>query len=174
MKRMTLVTAIAVGATMLLGSIAGAAKPDMTAKQAAKAECKALKKADKAAFKATYKSMDRCVRGEKPESSEEIRNASQECRAEEAADPAAFAENYGSNYSGKNAFGKCVSSKVKADKADDVEEFDNAAQECRDERNADRDAFKETYGSNKNGKNAFGKCVSSKVQEDDDSEEEPA
>ena len=113
MKRTTLMTAIVLGAVMLLGSIAGAAKPDLTAKQAAKAECKAAKKADKAAFKATYGSMARCVKGEKPESAEEIRNASQECRAERDADAAAFAEQYGSNKNGKNAFGKCVSSKVK-------------------------------------------------------------
>jgi hypothetical protein len=172
MKRMTLVTAIAIGATMLIGSIAGAAKTDQTAKQAAKAECRAAKAADKAAFKATYGSMAECVKGEKAESADELRNAAQESRSEEEADPAAFAETYGSNYSGKNAFGKCVSSKVKAEQEADVEEFDNAAQECRTERNADRDAFKETYGSNKNGKNAFGKCVSSKVKED--SEEVPA
>ena len=178
MKRTTLVTAIAISATMLLGSIAGATKPDskpekpVTAKAAAKAECRAAKQADKAAFKATYGSMARCVKGEKGESGEEIQNASQECRAEEEADPAAFAEKYGTNYNNENAFGKCVSSKVKEDQAEDVEEFDNAAQECRAERNADRDAFKETYGTNKNGKNAFGKCVSSKVKED--GEEDPA
>jgi hypothetical protein len=172
MKRITLMAVAVVGAVMLAGSIAGAAKPAPSAKDVAKAECKAAKQADKAAFKATYKSMARCVKGEKTEAAEEIRNASQECRAEEAADPAAFAEQYGSNYNGKNAFGKCVSSKVKEDSAEETEEFANAAQECRSERAADRDAFKETYGTNKNGKNAFGKCVSSKVQEDDT--EDPA
>jgi hypothetical protein len=35
-----------------------------------------------------------------------------------------------------------------------------AVQECRDERSADADAFKDQYGTGKNGKNAFGKCVS--------------
>jgi hypothetical protein len=119
MKRMTLMTAVVVGAVMLLGSIAGAAKPDMTAKDAAKAECKAAKKADKRAFKATYGSMARCVKGEKSNSAEEIRNAAQECRAEQEADPAAFAAQYGSNYNAKNAFGKCVSSKVQEDDTED-------------------------------------------------------
>ena len=39
----------------------------------------------------------------------------------------------------------------------------NAAQECRFERgttDATREAFRVKYGTNKNGKNAFGKCVS--------------
>jgi hypothetical protein len=36
----------------------------------------------------------------------------------------------------------------------------NAAQACRAERDANEDAFAEKYGTNKNGKNAFGKCVS--------------
>jgi hypothetical protein len=175
MKRTTFLTALVIGATLLLGSVAGATKPDATAKQAAKAECKAAKKADKVAFKATYGSMARCVKGEKANSSEEIDNASEECRAEEEADPAAFAAKYGTNYNAKNAFGKCVSSKVKDEQTSDVEEFDNAAQECRAERAADRDAFKETYGTNKNGKNAFGKCVSSKVADDgEEGEEDPA
>jgi len=40
--------------------------------------------------------------------------------------------------------------------------FKNAAKECKAERKADPVAFKEKYGTNKNGKNAFGKCVSSK------------
>jgi PKD domain len=40
--------------------------------------------------------------------------------------------------------------------------FKNAAKECKAEREDDPDAFKEKYGTNKNGKNAFGKCVSSK------------
>ena len=39
----------------------------------------------------------------------------------------------------------------------------NAAQECRAERgdsDATREAFKDKYGTNKNNRNAFGKCVS--------------
>ena len=41
----------------------------------------------------------------------------------------------------------------------------NAAQQCRAERAADIDAFREKYGTNKNKRNAFGKCVSSKRHE---------
>ncbi len=39
----------------------------------------------------------------------------------------------------------------------------NAAQDCRAERDADRAAFEEQYGTNKNKRNAFGKCVSAKA-----------
>ena len=44
----------------------------------------------------------------------------------------------------------------------------NAAKACKDERAADDDAFAEKYGSNKNKRNAYGKCVSQKVQETTD------
>jgi hypothetical protein len=40
----------------------------------------------------------------------------------------------------------------------------NAAQACKAERTADPDAFAEKYGSNKNNKNAYGKCVSGQAQ----------
>jgi hypothetical protein len=41
----------------------------------------------------------------------------------------------------------------------------NAAKECDAERTAIGDeAFAAQYGTNKNGKNAFGKCVSSKAK----------
>ena len=43
-------------------------------------------------------------------------------------------------------------------------EFKNAAQECRAEREEDAEAFQETYGTNANKRNAFGKCVSGKVK----------
>ena len=46
----------------------------------------------------------------------------------------------------------------------------NAARECRAERETmGVEAFREQYGSNRNNRNAFGKCVSAKAraQEDD-------
>jgi hypothetical protein len=176
MKRVTMFIAAVIAALVFVPT-AGAAKPDNTARDVAKAQCKAEKRADKAAFKATYgkRAMRTCVKGEKSDARETLRNASQECKAEKAEDPEGFATTYGSNKNGKNAHGKCVSSKVKAERQEDVETFRNAAKECRAERGDDRDAFKEAYGSNKNGKNAFGKCVSSKVkdaEEDNGGEEE--
>ena len=43
----------------------------------------------------------------------------------------------------------------------------NAAKECRTERGstaASREAFRQRYGTNRNKKNAFGKCVSGKAK----------
>jgi hypothetical protein len=40
----------------------------------------------------------------------------------------------------------------------------NAAKECKAERAADAAAFTKKYGTNKNGKNAYGKCVSGKAR----------
>jgi hypothetical protein len=41
----------------------------------------------------------------------------------------------------------------------------NAAKECKAERAADAAAFAKKYGTNKNGRNAYGKCVSAKARE---------
>ena len=48
----------------------------------------------------------------------------------------------------------------------------NAAHECKAERSADPAAFGEKYGTNKNKKNAYGKCVSSKSTEATEEETE--
>lgn len=137
--------------------------------------CQAEKRADRAAFNATYgdkHTMRECKRANREEAGEALKNASQECRAERDANPVLFAETYGANKNGKNAFGKCVSQKVKAEAAEEGEEFKDAAQDCRAERRADADAFRDTYGSNKNGKNAMGKCVSREVKAEE-AEEAP-
>jgi len=82
-------------------------------------ECAKMKKADKAAFRATYgkHAMRKCIKGEPVETTEttpaEFKNAAKECRAEREADPEAFQETYGTNRNKRNAFGKCVSGKVK-------------------------------------------------------------
>jgi hypothetical protein len=85
--------------------------------------CAEQKKADKAAFKALWgkHAMRDCIRAGRAEDEvataepEEIHNAAQECRAEREADAAAFAETYGTNANDRNAFGKCVSTKVRED-----------------------------------------------------------
>ena len=95
-------------------------------------------------------------------------NAAKECRAERGSDDAtrkAFRVKYGTNKNGRNAFGKCVSSTSKEEEAERKAAARNAAQECRAERDADVTAFREQYGTNKNGRNAFGKCVSQKAKE---------
>jgi len=95
-------------------------------------------------------------------------NAAEECRAERgtsAATREAFRVRYGTNRNGKNAFGKCVSRRSSDEQAERESAARNAAQECKAEREADGAAFAERYGTNKNAKNAFGKCVSSKAKE---------
>jgi len=99
-------------------------------------------------------------------------NASKDCKAEETADPAAFTAKYGTGKHGANAHGKCVSqkSKSKADKTvdDEVKADINAAKACKTERKADPAAFRAKYGTSKNKRNAFGKCVSQQAKANQD------
>ena len=150
------------------------AKPDKPpkAKAVAAQQCAALKNADRAAFKSLYgpkRAMRTCVKAQTKAYGGEYKNAAKECKAEREADPAAFEETYGDDdpYTAEtsNAFGKCVSTKVRAEDAADTEAFDNAAQQCKAERAEDVDAFEAKYGTAKsNFKNALGKCVSKTVR----------
>ena len=91
------------------------------------------------------------------------KNAAKACNAERAADLAAFKTKYGTNANKANAFGKCVSGKVKKAEEEEVEAEEareNAAKKCKAERAANATAFNTTYGTNANKSNAFGKCVS--------------
>jgi hypothetical protein len=100
------------------------------------------------------------------------KNAAKACKAERATmGVQAFNEKYGKNANKKNAFGKCVSGKKdKAEKQKDEKQKDDEAEEareaeaekkCKAEReNMGVEKFKETYGTNANKANAFGKCVS--------------
>jgi hypothetical protein len=98
--------------------------------------------------------------------------AAKQCAAQKKADKAAFKALHG-----KHAMRDCI----RGDEEVTPDELVNAAQECRAERDADPVAFQETWGTNspqgeksKGAKrNAFGKCVSSNVREDEP-EGEPA
>src|SRR5947208_1380451 len=93
-------------------------------------------------------------------------NAAKFCRAlRDAAGKDNFRALFGSNKNGKNAFGKCVSKNAKKDAKQDKTAHSNAAKDCKAERAQDPDAFKQKYGTNKNGKNAYGKCVSQKAKQ---------
>jgi hypothetical protein len=187
MTKITL--AIGLVAALALPAAAAAKPPaEQELNQAAHAQCKTERgktKATREAFKAKYGSMSRCVRENAAEEAAEEaaaqKNAAKECKAE-AADPGfaathenkSFAEFYGTNGNGKNAYGKCVSTKAKAKKAEmdaadaeEAEEFKNAAKACAGERRTmGTDAFAEKYGTNANKRNAFGKCVSKRTAED--------
>jgi hypothetical protein len=168
--------AAALAAIAMLATASAAANPDNPAKLAAK-QCQGERQADGAAFRATYgrNATRDCIRANRGEVRQDTQNAAQECRAERDADPDAFRETYGTNKDGRNAFGRCVSSKVRAEIEEEVEAFKNAAKDCRAERDADPDTFRETYGTNQGNakgakRNAFGKCVSSKVEDTEEVE----
>jgi len=172
-------------AVLALPATAAASKPTKADKREAQKECRAERgttDATREAFDAKYRNFGACVSAKAHEAKAErkaaVKNAVHECR-EERGDTeesvAAFREKYGTNANKKNAFGKCVSGKAKAkqaeEDAEDAAEAEarvNAAQECDAERGETaetRKAFEEKYGTNKNKRNAFGKCVSQK--EDD-------
>ena len=167
-------------AAVLVLPASSLAKPNHAEKRAARAQCKDERghsRATREAFRAKYHGFVNCVRQnaaeEQAENDAARTNAAQECRAERTEDPAAFQENWGTNGNKKNAFGKCVSTKAREDKAEEdaqdeqeVEEFKNAAKECAAERrDMGREAFADEHGTNRNKRNAFGKCVSEKTAE---------
>jgi hypothetical protein len=92
-----------------------------------------------------------------PTSDAHARNlAAKQCASEKKTDRAAFRQLYG-----KHAMRNCIKGTSDETKA----ELKNAAAKCRAERADDPEAFRETWGTNHNGRNAFGKCVSSHVKE---------
>jgi hypothetical protein len=128
-------------------------------------------------FKKTYaaKGMARARKACRAEhgavAEDEIKNASRECRSERGSmGDDAFAEQYGSNHNKRNAFGKCVSGKAKAETEDETDDRVSAAGDCKAMKKDDADAFEEAYGAKKN---AFGKCVSktAKALAQDDGED---
>jgi hypothetical protein len=107
-------------ALVLLLPTGATAKPDKSERDAARAQCHAERgktEATRKAFRLKYDGFAHCMgkkaADEEAENDEAARNAAQECKAERAADPTGFKETYGTNKNGKNAFGKCVSRKVR-------------------------------------------------------------
>jgi hypothetical protein len=80
----------------------------------------------------------------------------------------AFKAAYGTNANRSNAFGKCVSKQTRAQESD----RSSAAKQCKAEQ-ADASfaaghggkTFAQVYGTNKNGRNAFGRCVSKQAEQ---------
>jgi hypothetical protein len=174
-----LVTALSLMGALVLSSTAFAsdAKPaPATGTPSAEQQCRSERSAmGNKLFRETYgtnkskrNAFGKCVSARARATSEVAKeakqNASKECKAEETADPAAFKLKYGTGKRGANAHGKCVSQKAKAktsEAVDDQVKADvNAAKACKAERKIDPAAFAQKYGTNKNKRNAFGKCVS--------------
>jgi hypothetical protein len=190
MKKITLVAGLALILVVPAVSVAKPT-PDRGDKRAAKTECKTLRgqtDATREAFRTQFRTFGACVKAHAADEAKEEqsahKNASQECREERGTTTESrtlFNEKYGKNANGKNAFGKCVSTKAKAKEHEaDVEDqqeataFKNAAKECDDERGdseESRTLFAEKYGTNANNKNAFGKCVSQKARENHEENE---
>jgi len=76
-----------------------------------------------------------------------------------------FAQFYGNGPNGANALERCISSKLKAARAEARSNTMNAARKCKAERLLLGAApFREKYGTTENDRNAFGKCVSKLAQ----------
>lgn len=87
--------------------------------------------------------------------------AQQQCRTERAQmGKTTFNQTYGTNKNKSNAYGKCVSKRAQATITAQDQAQTNAAKTCKAERAADPAAFQTKYGTGKNGKNAYGRCVS--------------
>jgi hypothetical protein len=137
------------------------ARVEQRAAQKALKECKAEYLADPDAFLAKYgpeqQPATTTVDGPRPGGDAPEGDASEGDASEGDAPSAAL----------RAAIHRCVELKLKALRADRREAVENAAKACDEERgdtDTSREAFREKYGSNKNGRNAFGKCVSQKVR----------
>ena len=84
---------------------------------AAVTSCKTAQAADRPAFKAKYGTFGKCVSVTASAANQANQAATiaaaKSCKTEQAAGLAAFTTKYGTGASKSNAFGKCVSSKVK-------------------------------------------------------------
>jgi hypothetical protein len=87
--------------------------------------------------------------------------AEKQCRTEQRQmGSATFKAAYATNTNKSNAFGKCVSHRTSENTADQNSAQTSAEQQCRAAQSTDSAGFSTKYGTGKNGKNAFGKCVS--------------
>jgi hypothetical protein len=64
-----------------------------------------------------------------------------------------------------SSFVACVRKTAVDEAKEEQSAHTNAAKECKEEREANPELFRTTYGKNPNGRNAFGKCVSMKAKE---------
>jgi hypothetical protein len=100
------------------------AKQNMRNRSNAATQCRAEQQADAAAFATKYgkgkkhaNALGNCVsqtaKAAARQQQQATVNAARDCKTERKADPAAFKTKYGTNKNKSNAFGKCVSGKVK-------------------------------------------------------------
>ena len=172
----------AISAAAVVPAVASAADPSPADFKNAAKFCKAFKAASGSSFATMFgtkkNAYGKCVSQTARQTASEDAaqekaahtNAAKQCKAER--DDAGFAAAHGGKTfeqfygtgNGSNAYGKCVSQKAKAQKAeadeeDEAQEEDriNAAQTCKKAKRDDPAKFEQDYGSRRN---AFGKCVS--------------
>ena len=128
-----------------------------------------------AAFRALYAptgspqaAMAACLTKQVQTTSSAAKNAAMECKAERE-DPTFASGHEGKTWeqvygNARNAFGKCVSSKVTEDVTAQQTATLKAAKKCKDMRANSKPEFDAAYGTKKN---AFGKCVSSNAKGQD-------
>jgi hypothetical protein len=106
-------------------------------------------------FRQTYSTFGKCVSQRVHQLHAARQSARQACKSEKG-----------------KAFGHCVRTTFRSVTSDDDNAVVNAAQQCKSEREADEAGFEDKYGTNHNKRNAFGKCVSSKsdVENENDNE----
>jgi hypothetical protein len=169
--------AVSLAALLALSVSASAALSPTDFKNASKF-CKALKAemnstVGPTAFKDTYgtnknksNAHGKCVSKFAKVQDKNQSNASKDCKTERGDTPesvAAFNDKYGTGKNKRNALGRCISQKASAASEGQEDEVVSAAKECKTERGStadSREAFRNKYGTNKNKRNAFGKCVS--------------
>lgn len=167
-------------AALVLASAALAAEP-----QTPSDFCKSLRSSQPALFGAgkTYKNLGACVSKQNANAESEKTNAAKTCKAEMADasfsashDGKSFAAYYGTSGKGNdnakgngNAFGKCVSQHASQETAAQQGAEVKAAKTCKAELKLTPEqfaakypgkTFATKYGTNRNARNAFGKCVS--------------
>ncbi len=155
---------VALGLVVGLGGSAAGSNGHQYGKLAAKSCAKERKSLGRSLFAQTWgkPAVPNCIAVTKGKARQATRSAQADCRSERSdMGVDAFRDKYGSNDNKQNAFGKCVSGKVRHELAEDRQDTINAAKQCAAERaDIGVDAFRDKYGTNHNKRNAFGKCVS--------------
>ncbi len=162
--------AVAAVALLALPVAAGAHRKDANVKNAAK-YCKSLRaemgvEAFREAYGGRPHAFGKCVK-KRAHELRDARKAARKACAEELGVKRFRHEGGDKPAKPSKAFRDCVRAKVKVDTGDDDERVTNAAKLCAAERELNEAAFEQTYGSNHNKRNAFGKCVSQHSQEDE-------
>lgn len=174
-----ILTIVALGALLVPAAFAAPPTSSPSPAQACKQQLATMGAAGFASMYAPANpksAMGKCVSKAKAQAQADAANAAKSCKADMAMSEDDFkAANDGKTFSdlygkGKNAYGKCVSAKAKQSAAARQAAVLNAAKACKAERagwNAaehEGKTFAQHYGTNKNLKNAFGKCVSAKAK----------